>query len=621
MEKEIRADGRYVNMLNRVGTEKDPLESYSYMYEPPTPDVELAELYASNGLFAKIINKPAEAAFKYGYDLKISNPETEKYIMSTLEKLKFDEKAVTALKWSRLFGGGALLMAVNDGRDLDEPLDWDNIEGIDQLIVFERPEIQADYNSIYTYSPDNLSMEKFGQPEHYMLNPIYGGQQFRVHESRLLIFKNGELPRTSTSNSDYMFFGAPEYNRIKRELRDTVTTHGNGYRLLERCVQAVYKVKNLAVQLATAEGEDELVNRMHVIDMARSLLNTMLIDADGEDYTFQTFQLSGVKDIIDESCQLLSAVTGIPQTILFGRSPAGENATGESDLSNYYDDIAQTQRIGVKDNLITVVDIILAAGEAKGDIEEIPDYEVEFKPLWNLSKQEQANVDQQNAATELAKAQTTQIYVDMQAVDSSEIRKTLAKNDTFEISDVLSEEDAQELDMLAQLMGAGSAGDNEPPETESYETSNTGITEESEQPKDDTLNRLNQDQADYGVGVIIVEDGKILCGARKDGTGICGPGGHVEDGETAEEAAAREAHEEFNIWPQTLVHIGNTAGGQEGVLPAKIFLCDKYGGPPCCDNVEMEHLQWRSFPQLMNMELFPAFEDSLELLAEVLRGG
>lgn len=617
LAKTKRNDG-YVNMLNRVGTEKDPLESYSYMYEPPTPDVELAEMYASNGLFARIIDKPSEAAFKLGYKLGISNTDTNKYIMSTLEKLKFDERAVTSLKWSRLFGGAVILMAVNDGRDLDEPLDWDNIEGLDQLIVFERPEVQPDYNSIYTFSPSNLSMEKFGQPEYYMLNPVYGGQQFRVHESRLLIFKNGELPRTSTTNSDYMFFGSPEYNRIKREIRDTITTHGNGYRLLERCVQAVYKVKNLAAQLATEEGENDIVDRIHLIDMARSLLNTMMIDADGEDYAFQTFQLGGVKDIIDESCQMLSAVTGIPQTILFGRSPAGENSTGEADLSNYYDNIAQTQKVVVKDNLITVIDIILAAGIAKGDLEEIPEYTLEFNPLWNLSKQEQATVDQANANAELAKAQTTQIYVDMQALDSREVRKALAKNEAFEISDVLSEEDAQEIDLVEQLMnGEGIV----PPDDESYETSNTGVTEEPEAPKDIPEDRLNQDQADYGVGVIVVQDGKILCGSRKDNTGICGPGGHVEDGETAEAAAVREAQEEFGIVPKGLVLIGDTPGTQEGILPAKIYLCNEFDGDPVCDNDEMELAQWRSFPQLMNMELFPAFEDSLEVLAGVLRGG
>ena len=57
-------------------------------------------------------------------------------------------------------------------------------------------------------------------------------------------------------------------------------------------------MKNLAAFLSTEDGEDDVIRRMQLIDMARSLLNTMVIDADGEEWTFQTFQLSGVKDII-----------------------------------------------------------------------------------------------------------------------------------------------------------------------------------------------------------------------------------------------------------------------------------------------------------------------------------
>ena len=66
-----RYDG-YVNMINKVGTNKDPLEGYTYQYENPTADSELAQVYATSGLFARIIDKPAELAVKNGYDMGIS---------------------------------------------------------------------------------------------------------------------------------------------------------------------------------------------------------------------------------------------------------------------------------------------------------------------------------------------------------------------------------------------------------------------------------------------------------------------------------------------------------------------------------------------------------------------
>ena len=49
-------------------------------------------------------------------------------------------------------------------------------------------------------------------------------------------------------------------------------------------------------------------------------------------YTF-----TGLQEVYDSMCLDLSGASRIPVTKLFGRSPAGMNATGESDLRNYYD--------------------------------------------------------------------------------------------------------------------------------------------------------------------------------------------------------------------------------------------------------------------------------------------
>lgn len=61
---------------------------------------------------------------------------------------------------------------------------------------------------------------------------------------------------------------------------------------------------------------------------------------------------------------------------------------------------------------------------------------------------------------------------------------------------------------------------------------------------------------DYGAGIVFVTpDGRVLLLLRSDdaddhpGT-WCYPGGHVEDGETTEDAAKREAREELGTLPQ-----------------------------------------------------------------------
>ncbi|MEK7531199.1 MAG: NUDIX domain-containing protein [Patescibacteria group bacterium] len=53
-----------------------------------------------------------------------------------------------------------------------------------------------------------------------------------------------------------------------------------------------------------------------------------------------------------------------------------------------------------------------------------------------------------------------------------------------------------------------------------------------------------------GVGLLVLKDGKVLMGKRTNAHGdgyYCGPGGHVEYGETIVECAKREALEETGL--------------------------------------------------------------------------
>lgn len=599
-EKEQRADG-YKNLMNKYGTKDDVSEQYRFVSEAPVTDVELTLNYEENGLFSKIIDIPADDAVSSGFEYGVNDVDLETFINDSLDELDFEEKASTAIKWSRLYGGALMVMIIDDGGDIENPVDWDNIRGIDELLVFERPLITPDYNSIYNHNPKDRKWSKFGMPEFYDISPIYGSP-FRVHESRCLLFKNGTLPQSS-SRTEYRFFGMPEYTRIHKSLQETVTSHGNGVKLLDRAVQAIYKMNDLANLLETDEGEDIVLRRLRIIDMAKGIINSIAIDAKGEDYDYKTVTFSGVKDIIDSTCNMLSAVTNIPQTKLFGRSPAGENSTGESDMENYYTFVGKIQKLNLKKNLGTLIDIILLVGKYKGEFESIPDYTLKFKPLWNLSEAEQANVEQTKASTELIKAQTAQIYVDMQALDSSEVRKRLAENGEFTINDILDEEDD-----WSAMEDAAPANENE-----SVETANTALS--AEMAKGD----MEMDAATpTGCGVIVIKDGKILIGERKDNGLVCGPGGHIEIGETPEEAAIRETREEFGINIADIIPLTVISGMPAEYCPSQIFLCTEFFGTPIAFNTEMENARFEPVSEALKKNLFLPFELSIRELLNQL---
>lgn len=622
-----REDG-YVNLLNKYGTKQDNSEAYKFEREPVIPDMQLTGLYEGNGLFSKIIDTPAEEALKHGFDLNLKSDELNAFVEDTLDDLEWEEKAATAIKWARLYGGALIVMLIDDGRGLEEPVDWEHIRSIDELRVYERSIVQPDYASLYQqdYGGKGVGnrVSKFGQPEYYYVSSIYGS--FKVHESRCLVFRNGVLPE-QTSNATYLFWGMPEYVRIRRALRETVTAHTDSVKLLERSVQAIYSMKGLASLLTTDDGENQVLKRLQLVDTSRGLLNSIAIDSEGENYDFKTFQFSGVKDVIDATCNMLSALTNIPQTILFGRSPAGMNATGDSDFESYYNFVEKIQRLMLKRNLRTLLDVVFRAGIASGDVAEEPDYKLEFKPLWSLSDTEQAAVDQTKAQTEQIKAQTAQLYVDMQALDPTEVRRRLASDEEFDVEDIISEDD--EDDLLQSLLGT------EPSAMSDVEAAQKNI-EQGQAPGGEeqsttvaptaTPPTTNADAADtdYGVGVLVVQDGRFLCGTRLKGGSVGGPGGHIEAGESPEDAAIRETQEEFGITPKDLMPVAFLSDLKPPYCPSHVFLCTDFDGSIRCADGEMTSPGFITAEKVAELStqnperLFPPFAQSITALFDVL---
>lgn len=431
-----RFDG-FPDVLHRYSMESSIYDSGMLI-----PDYDLAEKYQYNGLFSKIIDRPAEEALKHGIEYNISDQTLADFLDDALDRLDWEEKATTAIRWARLFGGAVIVMLLDDGRGLEEPVNWQDIRSVEELRVYERAIVQPDPNCYLT-----------GKAEYFDISSTYGGF-FRVHRSRCLVFKNGSLPEYAAPQQ-YFYWGLPEYVRIRRDLSIALHTHQSAANMIDKSVQPVYKQRGLQSTLAGPDGDDQVLKRLQVLDASRGMLNSVAVDMDGEDYSFQTFQLSGASEILESTYSLLSAVTCIPQTILFGRSPSGENATGESDLENYYNFVEGIQKRMLKKNIRTLLKAVVQAGVYDGSIAEPQTIKPTFKPLWSLSEAEQATVELSKAQRAQATAQTAQLYIDMQVLQPDEVRQALSQDGSLNIEDILDNqpEDAQDDGWAALLEG------------------------------------------------------------------------------------------------------------------------------------------------------------------------
>lgn len=86
---------------------------------------------------------------------------------------------------------------------------------------------------------------------------------------------------------------------------------------LERSQQPVHKIPDLSRFLQTPNGRQMVEQRIALVDAARGVRNTVVIDG-AEDYQIQTAQMSAAQPTIEAARETVCAASGIPARILFG---------------------------------------------------------------------------------------------------------------------------------------------------------------------------------------------------------------------------------------------------------------------------------------------------------------
>lgn len=413
---ETRQDG-YMNLVTGAGKKnRDPMANWTFGVGELLSDGILADLYVGNRLARKIIDLPSDEAVKNW--INIENAEDIQEAMeSTIEDLGAETAFADAVRWSRLYGGSAILIIADDGCTLEEAIDMNNIKSIEQLRVYDRTEISYTNTMLYT----DPSSKEYGKPEFYTISPR-NGISFMVHESRLLLF-NGE-PIPSRYASLYQDWGMPVLQGITEDLRNCNISYQSAALILQRLSQAIYKMPDLSTLLETEEGENLAMKRLQLIDMSRSLLNTILIDGE-EDFDLKNIPLTGIKDLLDQFGILVASLSNIPYALLFGRSPAGMNATGESDLENYYNMIRQIQKRHIKKPLQKLIRLLFLCKDGPSKGTEPEGWKLEFKPLWLPSDKEKAETNKLESESNKLEAETAEIYVNISSLDPSEVRENI----------------------------------------------------------------------------------------------------------------------------------------------------------------------------------------------------
>lgn len=413
--KQHRKDG-WANVLTGIGGRKDKRKATKFTHTAVIGDDQLTAMYRANGFGRRIVELIPDDMTRNWF--KITNDDDDE-LKQKLEELGAQQKTNHAMKMARLYGGALLVMGINDGQTLDKPVKKDDegnyldVKSIDYLTVFDRRDITIQTTDIET----DIKTGKWGQPRQYRILPRFDGQEVVVHASRVIRFDGADLPWREYEKNSY--WADSVFEAVYEHVRQLGAVYDSSEFIIEAFVQTVLKIQNLFAMIASG-NDATLKKRLNWLDMSRHLANTELLDTN-EEYAKHSSTVAGLAELIDRFMMGVSAATGIPVTLLMGRSPAGQNATGEADVRFYYDNIRAKQRNEFAPAIEPLIEIMIASEQ----IEETPEtWSIVFNPLHEMSSREEAELYKMTAEGD-------QIYIMNQVVDPDVIGRYRFVGDHF----------------------------------------------------------------------------------------------------------------------------------------------------------------------------------------------
>lgn len=443
-------------LVSGLGGEKDKLATTRFSFANELTPIELEAAFRSDWMARKLVNIPAYDATREWRAWQ-GDPDAITKIEDLEKRLGLLRKTAMALVYARLYGGGALVLGVNQGRN-EEELDYEKIQ-------------EGDLHFVHAVSRHDLSTGPmvrdiaspyFGEPEYYERTSMdaTGGKTsdlgVRFHPSRVVRFVGAARP-------DSLRTGEVWGDSILQSASDAVKTAGlvmnSSGQLVAEAKIDIIRIPGLSENMASSTYEQNLTRRFAMANLVKGVYSMLLLDKE-EEWERQNVTFTGLPDVMQMALLVASGAGDIPATRFLSQSPAGLSSTGESDLRNYYDNVGSIQKTEISPLLERLDNVLIpsALGEHPDELFYL------WSSLWQMTPKEKAEVDK-------AKADTYKIDVDSNLLDPVVLKKA-RENQLIEdgvypgFESILEEFDGQgeqqqrEQEALAAAQAAAAAGAN-----------------------------------------------------------------------------------------------------------------------------------------------------------------
>ncbi len=401
----------WVNTLSGLGTSRDRRSNYQNIRSVEMPFQELDNLYNENWVARRIVELLPAQAFRK----EPSGPDEKEWkTWHALNQHELYPQGVflQGLFEGRTFGGAVIIPGFKYGAPTDpapEPgpqseMYWLDVVPWHMLTVDSK---ETDANSPRYHLPKTLRVT--GQHPR-------NGLVFSI--DRAVICEGVARAQPTVTGNTVNGTQLPWQSvlqAVSETLRDYDVSWGSISNLLEEASVGVMKLQGLFKMLAEKD-QSVAQARMATIAASKSMIRTLFLDADGNE-SFERTEVSfaALPQLMQQINLRMAGGAGLPATKLFGQEPAGMNATGESDIRQFYDDVAEYRtRNAVK------LERLMSWALGKP-------IELKWPSLWEQT-------DKECAETRFINAQADKIWcVDIGAINALDVAKSRADDGSFGI--------------------------------------------------------------------------------------------------------------------------------------------------------------------------------------------
>ncbi len=390
------------NFVAQLGIGKSKVASDQFALVDRS-DAELDALYRGDWLARKVVDVPVRDMLRPWRAWQASADQIT--AIETAEKRHcVRSKLARAMRTARVYGGAAIIIGA-DTANPTLPLNLKAVGkgGLKYLAVVPRRMLTSPGLDL------DIQSASFHEPKFWTLSTQSG--MMDIHPSRVLTFIGADRLHFDMNSDGW---GDSYLLSVYDAIHHAALTQAGIAELVHEAKLDIISVPELGAQLSSDAGTSALAKRFSNANALKSINNMLLLD-EREKWDRKQTSFANLPDILDRYLQIVSGASDIPATRLLGTQSKGLNASGEGDLTNYYDHLA-----GMRDDILAPVmdrlDPILwldATGSVPNEVY------AEWRPYWQMSEKDRAEVSSK-------KAQTTKTYVDMGLLPDDMMAKGVA---------------------------------------------------------------------------------------------------------------------------------------------------------------------------------------------------